>query len=103
MTTNLNMDTLVRERTLADRKSFVLSEMAIETGAALAAANKVEEPQPVDTSVAVDPAWEKRRANVAMRENAVKFKQATFMSVMGETVYRAIPFDAHEKNAFMNQ
>ena len=94
------MDTLVRERTLADRKSFVLSEMAIETANSLASANKVEEVQPIDTSVAVDPAWAERRSAAALREATVKFKHDMFMAVMGETVYRAIPFDEHEKARF---
>ena len=91
------MDTLARERTIADRQSFILSEMAIETAAQLAENLKPEEIKPIDTSGVVDKRWEEKRNNMAMREAAVKFKAEMFAKVLGEMVYQAIPFDEHEK------
>ena len=91
------MDTLVRERTTADRKAFVLSELAIETGNALAEGMKPEEIVAPDTSGIVDPRWEKHREAMATRESVAKCKQETFKKVLGECVFQSIPFDDHEK------
>jgi hypothetical protein len=86
-----------RDRTFADRKAFILAESTIETAAALAAAN-APKPVTLDTSAVVDPNWKKDRERRLLREAVESAKQKELLRVIGETVYRALPFDEDEKS-----
>lgn len=86
-----------RDRTYADRKAFVLSEQAIETARALREAAAPSTPQTPSTEAIVDPNWQRSRNRQAMREAAAEARRRAFLQVLGEMVYRALPFDEIEK------
>lgn len=86
-----------RDRTFADRKAFVLSEQAIETAKALAEATAPKAPEAISTDSIIDPNWQRGRDRQAVREAATAARRASFFQVLGEMVFRALPFDDHEK------
>ena len=86
-----------RDRTFADRKAFVLSEQAIETAKALAEANAPKAPEALSTDTIIDPSWQRGRERQAVREAAAAARRTSFLQVLGEMVFRALPFDDAEK------
>ncbi len=100
MKDHINPDLQGRDRTFTDRRAFVLSETALQTAAALAATRAPAAPAPVSTEAIIDPNWQRNRERGSIREAAQLARRDAFMSVLGETTYRALPLDEHEKFPF---
>jgi hypothetical protein len=97
---HINPDLQGRDRTFADRRAFVLSETALETAAALAAARAPAAPATISTDTVIDPNWQRNRAREAVRESAQIARRDAFLHVLGEMTFRALPLDDHEKSPF---
>lgn len=98
MSTVDSQDLKNRDRTFADRKAFLLSESAAQTAAALLASKAATGASPaVITESAVDPNWRKGRDRQSERDSLVAAQRGAFLRVLGEMVYRSMPFDDHEK------
>ena len=100
MKDHINPDLQGRDRTFADRRAFVLSETALETAAALAAARAPAAPAAISTDTIIDPNWQRNRERGSIREASQLARRDAFMRVLGETTYRALPLDEHEKYPF---
>jgi hypothetical protein len=90
-----------RDRTYADRRSFLLSEKTIETASKLANPVKVlTEGVLPDVTPPSNPAWQKNRDKVALKERMIALKKEAFYRVLGELTYSALPLDESEKNKY---
>lgn len=101
------VDFNARERTYADRRAFVLSEGAI------AMADQLREQQAAAAAVAKNPVFKidesfvngsladnRRRGRLAETAMRVEMQRVAFLRALGETVFRAIPLDADEKEPY---
>ena len=100
MSTIIPADFSQRNRTLADRRAFLLSENTASTIAQLNA-NSVEPAAPEhDFSASLNPSAQRTRNRAQQRAIAESTRQESFIQVIAETVFRALPLDAHEKAPF---
>ena len=95
--------TQYRERTNADRRSFVLSEQAESTAKQLLDQQKhlseVSTPN-VDFSATRNGSMDKARNRAILREAANLAVKKSFYRLLGETVFKALPLEESEKAPF---
>jgi hypothetical protein len=97
MSIHSNPDTPNRDRTITDRKAFVLSEQTAAMAVTLMP--KPAEAAPV-VAMPTDPRIAATKSRAAMREAAAAARKGAALHAMGELVYRALPLDEAEKAPF---